>query len=74
MGRLALAQRAVVDAHTGDVAAARRRAGEAIAPPGIGALQTNNLWLPWVHAIIAASHSDHAGAWAACRASRGPRG
>jgi len=68
MGRLALAQRALVDAHTGDLAAARRRASEAIPPPGTGAAQITTLWLPWVHAVIAATDSDHAGAWAACQA------
>jgi DNA-binding CsgD family transcriptional regulator len=66
IARFALAQRASVDAYMGDLDGARRRAAEAIPPPGFGGAQTG-IWLAATHALVANTLGDHRAAWEACR-------
>jgi DNA-binding CsgD family transcriptional regulator len=68
MGRLALAQRAWVDAHTGDLNNARRRAAAALPPPGVGIGQIG-IFLASTNALVASTLGDHLAAWHACRES-----
>jgi DNA-binding CsgD family transcriptional regulator len=66
MGRMALAQRAWVDAHTGDLSDARRRAAEALLPPGVGIAQIG-IFVASTNALVASTLGDHLEAWEACR-------
>ncbi|MGZ8438526.1 MAG: ATP-binding protein, partial [Candidatus Limnocylindrales bacterium] len=68
IGRFALAQRAWVDAHTGDLKGARQRAAEAIPPPEVGVHQIGP-WLAAANALVANTFGDYRGAWEACRES-----
>jgi DNA-binding CsgD family transcriptional regulator len=66
MGRLALAQRAWIDAHTGDLDGARRRAAQATPPPGVG-VRYVGVFLAATYALVANTNGDYREAWEACR-------
>lgn len=65
MGTWAIAQRAWVDAHTGDIEDARRRTASALtqSPPGTSLA---HLWAAATLALAALSEGDAAAAWQAC--------
>lgn len=65
--RLAVAQRAWVDAHLGDLDPARQRCAEAAAPHGRGDLQVQ-MWITSTLALAAVSVGDYEDAWRASRA------
>ena len=65
--RLAIAQRAWVDAHLGDLGPARQRCAEAAAPGEHGNFQVET-WITSTLALAEVSVGDYAAAWRASRA------
>jgi DNA-binding CsgD family transcriptional regulator len=64
--RWAIAQRAYVDAHRGQIDDARRRSADAVLPEGRGIVQVG-LWIAATVALVELSTGNPEAAWEACR-------